>query len=366
VALATCLAGCAARVAPRPPLFPPIAEWKTLLDEVIVPPIAASSRRVFVATRDGALRALDPKTGEVLWKVDGVPGRLSATEGVLLVRGEDGALTSLHPRTGAVRWRSETGVKGELPALVDGDRVVVAGDGVAALALETGVLSWLDAAGAPTTAPPVAAGGLLLSGEQDGTLRCRARDSGRTLWTVRTREALRAPPLVDLERGRLYLGATDRQILEVGLERGHTGWSWRIGADVAHPGLLLDDRVLFAPHDAVLYALHTGGNLAWRAPLPSRPLSAPLAVDGRVIVACQENELVAVGAASGAAAGRFQTPAQIQAAPVLAGGLLVVGLRDRSVIAYAFAGAADAEEPSEPEPDEEAGAVPVEGSPARR
>ena len=345
--LATGLLACAGtRPAPRPPIFPPVAAWKTLLDEVIVEPLVAGGPRVFVATRDGAVRSLDRTTGAVLWKVEGLPGRLSATDGVLVVRDETGALTSLHPRTGGVRWRTETGVAGSLPALVDGDRVHVAGKGTASLLLETGAPVWVDAAGEETTAPPVASTSRLITGEKDGTLRCRDRATGTRLWALRTREALVAPPLVDEARGRLYLGTTDRQILEVSLAKGRPGWSWRVGADVAHPGLLQRGRVLFAPHDAVLYALATGGNLAWRSVLPSRPLSAPLAVDGHVLVACLENVVVAFDAQTGLPAGSFKTPVEIRAAPIRAGDLLVLGMRDRSVIAYGLAGGAPPAEPA--------------------
>lgn len=356
--LATGLVACSgSRPVPRPPIFPPIAAWKTLLDEVIVEPLVAGGPRIFVATRDGAVRSLDRLTGAVLWKVDALPGRLSASDGVLLVRDDGGVITSLHPRTGGVRWRTETGVAGSLPALLDGDRVHVAGKGTASLQLETGAPVWVDGAGEETTAPPVVASSRLITGEKDGTLRCRDRASGTTLWTLRTREALAAPPLVDEKRGRLYLGTTDRQILEVSLDRGRQGWSWRIGADVAYAGLLQPERVLFAPHDAVLYALATGGNLAWRSALPSRPLSSPLAVDGHVLVACLENVIVAFDAATGLPAGSFKTPAEIRASPIRAGNLLVLGMRDRSVIAYALGGGPPPAEPT---------AEPVEAPPAGR
>ena len=364
VAAAGVSACSGARPAPKAPLFPPIAAWKTLLDENVVAPLAADSRRIYVATRDGAVRALDPLSGSPLWKVDGFPGSLSAADGVVFVRDEKGTVTSLHPRNGAVRWRTETGVAGTLPVLVDRDRVHVAGRGLASLLLETGAPVFVDAAGAETTAPPVATTSRILTGEADGTLRCRDRATGTVRWTLQTRAALAAPPLVDERRNRLYLGTTDKRILEVSLDKGDTGWTWRIGADAGNAGLLLKDRVLFAPHDAVLYALARGGNLAWRAALPSRPLSAPMLADGRVLVACLENLVVAVAADTGTVEGAFKTPAEIRAAPIQVGGLLVLGMRDKSVIAYAYAGTA--RPPAEPAESETPPAKPVEAPPPDR
>ena len=100
--------------------------------------------------------------------------------------------------------------------------------------------------------------------------------------------------------------------------------------------------MLFAAYDAVLYAFERGGNVAWRGSLPSRPLAAPLVVEGRVVVACLENLLVAFDAKSGEKAGSFTTSAEIRTPPVRVGSLIVIGLRDRSVIAYGLAGTAPA------------------------
>jgi outer membrane protein assembly factor BamB len=286
----------------------------------------------------------------VLWNAEEMRGALSAAEGVLLVRGEDGTLSSLQPRTGALRWKAETGVAGSLPAVLDGDRALVAGRGLAAVELATGRMLWHDGTGADTTAPPVTSGPRLFAGEADGTLRCRDRATGVSLWTLRTGGPLSAPPLVDAERRRLYLGTTDKRILEVSLDDGEPGWEWRVGADVAHAGLLLPGQVLFASFDAVLYSLRRGGNLAWRGSLPARPLSAPLAADGRVLVACLENEIVTFAADTGASTGSIRTQAEIRTPPILAGGFLVVGLRDRSVIAYALSASPPPSTPVAPLP----------------
>jgi outer membrane protein assembly factor BamB len=293
-----------------------------------------------------------------------VPGRLSAGEGVLLVRDEQGVVTSLHPRTGATRWRVETGVAGTLPIVLDGERALVAGQGLAAIALESGASVWADRSGAEITAPPVPLTARLLTGEKDGTLRCRDRATGASLWALRTAEPLVAPPLVEESRGRIYLGSTDRRILEVSLDKGKPGWRWKVGADVAHAGLLLNGRVIFASYDAVLYAFARGGNLAWRAALPSRPLAAPLVVEGRIVVACLENQVVAFDAATGAKDGGFNTSAEIRTPPIRVGDLIVLGLRDRSVIAYGLAGSAPPPTP-EAGPDSEPAAEPATPEPAK-
>jgi outer membrane protein assembly factor BamB len=335
--------------APKPPLLPLSPAWKTLLGEFVVEPLAADSRRVYVATRDGALRALEQSTGAVIWKAEGVPGRVSATDGFVLVRDEDGTLRCLQPRTGTVRWTAPTGGAGSLPAVLDQDIALVAGRGLAAVELASGRVLWTDASGAETTAPPVSAGSRLLTGDADGLLRCRDRATGVSLWTLRTGRGLLAPPLVDRGRRRLYLGTTDKRILEVSLEKGKPGWAWRVGADVGHAGLLLPDQLLFASYDAVVYALRPGGNLAWRGSLPSRPLSSPLPVDGYLLLACLENELVALDARTGATAGTLRTTAEIRTPPLVAGGFVVLGLRDRSVLAYALPGTAvPAQAPPEP------------------
>jgi outer membrane protein assembly factor BamB len=355
------LAGCAGkRAAPTPPPLPLAPAWKTLLGDFVTSPLAADGRRVYVATRDGAVRALEPATGAVEWKTEGLPGRLSASPGILLARGEDGALWSLQPRTGALRWKAETGVAGTLPALIDGDRALVAGRGFAAVDLASGRVLWSDASGADTTAPPVAAGSRLLAGEADGTLRCRDRATGSSLWVLRTSGALLAPPLVDEARRRLYLGTSDKRILEVSLDEGKSGWAWRVGADVGHAGLLLPGQVLFASFDAVLYSLRRGGNLAWRRALPSRPLSAPQLAGNRVLVACLEDELVAFASETGATAGSLRTSHEISTPPIVEGGLVVLGLRDRSVIAY---GLTDASRATPSEPAESAPSAPPQVAP---
>jgi len=297
---------------------------------------------VFVATTDGAVTALDAESGAALWTVAGLGGPPAATDGVLVVRSESGTVTSLRPRTGEVRWTVETGVAGSLPVAIDGDRLYVGGRGLAALEVESGRRLWADPHGAEITARPVATPTRVLVGDADGVLRSLDRTTGVTQWSRLTGGPVLAPPLVDVERRRVYLGTTDRLIREFSLDKGDPGWRWKVGADVQAGGVLLRDQVVFAAFDAVLWALNRGGNLAWRRPLPSRPLGAPLLVRDSILLVCRERDILGYSTATGRPRGGLRTTAEIRTPPVITGPRLVIGLRDRSVEAYALPAAAPA------------------------
>jgi len=307
--------------------------WTSPVDDQIEGELGGDERRVFVATRDGVIRAFDRDTGAVLWKAEGAPRSvISARNQSLLARSLDGTVTSLVPETGAARWSVQSGVKGDLPAFAGKDRVVVAGEGgVVAFDPSTGRSLWSTPPEAIATAPPAIAGSCLAVGEADGTLRCRDPQTGETRWAFRTRTALLAPPVAD-ERGHLYLGTTDRRVLSLDAGHGKRRWKWDVGADVQSTVALSGDKVLVASFDAVLYAFHSGnGNLAWRTSLPSRPLSAPLVTRDAVIVACHENEILGFDLATGRRTGSLKTAEAMRTAPILRGARLFVGLRNRSV-----------------------------------
>jgi len=336
LALTMILTACAAkaRLAPVGP-FPMATLWTTSLEESIEGELAADERRVFVATRDGAILALDGDTGALLWKVTGPTRRVvSARPGVLVARGLDGALSSLSPRNGAARWTVATAVKGDLPALVADDVFVVAGEGLSAVEAATGRVLWSLPPDAVATAPPVLVGTCLLVGEGDGTLRCRDPKTGASRWTYGTGSALLAPPVADAE-GHIVVGTTDRRILSLDLGKGHLRWRFKVGADVQNAAAVQGKRVFVAAFDAVLYAVFAGnGNLAWRVPLPSRPLSPPLLTHGALILACHENEIVGFDPRTGRRVGGLKTSELLRTSPLVSGRRLFVGLRNRSVQAF--------------------------------
>jgi outer membrane protein assembly factor BamB len=327
---------CARRL-PPPVLFPARTLWLAPGDDVLEPPLAVDEVRVFAAGRGGTLRALDRGSGAVVWSQGGRPGVLTAGPGLLLLRQQDGSVLALDPASGETRWQANSGVAGTLPAALAEGLVVVAGAGAAALDAATGRTLW-SAPLPPLAAPPVVAGGQVLLGGEDGTLHALDARSGAPLWTYATSAPLEAAPVVD-ERRRVLLGTGARRVVALRAdERGSERWRFKVGGALGSPPALFEDAVLFAAYDAVLYAFRRGnGHLAWRAPLPSRPLSGPLLARGAVLVACHESEIVGYDARSGQRLGNLTTPAPMQTPPLLADDTLYVGLRDRSLVALRLA-----------------------------
>jgi outer membrane protein assembly factor BamB len=336
---------CGRRLAAPSP-FPARTLWLASGDDVFEPPLAADASRVFAAGRGGTLRALDRATGSVVWSTSGRTGVLSTGGGMLVLRRQDGGIEALDPASGETRWQAATGIAGLLPAALAEGRVVVAGQGAVALDAASGRTLW-SADVQLISAPPVASGALVLLGADDGTLLCLDAASGVSLWSYAAGSRLSAPPIVD-DGARVLLGTADRRVVALRIDkRGDERWRFKVGGTVDSAPALFEGRALFAAYDAVLYALGRGnGHLAWRSPLPSRPLSGPLILRGAALVACQENEIVGFDAHTGRRLGALTTPAPMQTAPLLVDDTLYVGLRDRSLVALRLAAATASPEPS--------------------
>jgi outer membrane protein assembly factor BamB len=205
-----------------------------------------------------------------------------------------------------------------------------------ALDATTGKVLWATAEKERVTASPAVAGSLVVVGEAGGTLRCRDRETGASRWTYAMGSPLPAAALVD-SRPRVLVGTAAKAFLALEPGKGRLQWRWRLGADVREAPVVYQKSVLFASHEAVLYALNReNGHLNWRAALPARPLSAPLVYGTAVLVACFENQVVGFDARTGRPLGVLRTTAPIRASPILVGDRLFVLQRDRTITVHAL------------------------------
>lgn len=352
-------AACHGRPVGPPDVFPVETAWTASLSDAIEGPLATDGTRLFVATIDGVVRAIDLARGEVAWEVADRPGLVGAGPGLLVVRGTTGTVWGLEPESGHPRWKTETGIGGAIPPVVSAEAVLVAGEGLARLDPATGAAQWSVPAPPAFKGVPLAWGPYVLAGEVDGPLRCRDAATGVLRWAFPAGGVV-AAPIVD-DHDRVLVGTTDRRFVAVRAKDGDLQWRWKVGADVQGPAVVLGDTVLFAGHDNVLYALKRGGgNMVWRAGLPSRPLGGPQLLGRAALVACFENEIVGFDGRTGRKLGSLRTSAEIRTPPVLVGRRLYIGLRDRSVVALQLAvtAPAAAPAPSEPAPTGSPSALP--------
>jgi outer membrane protein assembly factor BamB len=331
------MGGCVRPVVVAPPLVPVTNLWVASLPSPILGPLATDGERLFVATREKGLLAFDPETGAQRWARPELSGVVSAASGALVVRSEDGTVAALDPATGATRWSVATGASGRLPASIAGSQVFVAGSSLAALDLATGGRAWTVPLPAAAATSPVPAADCVLVGVADGPLHCFATTDGRTRWTLPLEHPLEAEPAADGDRA--IVGTADRMVLSVKLKDGKRAWRFKLGATVSQPAVILDRLALVASNEGVLYAFDRGnGHLVWRAPLPSRPLSAPIPVGSQVVLACHDNLIVGVDAAAGLKPAQASVgvprldpqagPSELRTAPVLLGRTLFVGVRN--------------------------------------
>jgi serine/threonine-protein kinase len=339
VGVAVILAGCHHRPpVPSRPLFPMEPAWTRPVPATVEGPLAADSINVYVATRDGAVRALEAETGRVRWKVDGRPGVVAAGGGLVIARDEDGTVWAMDAATGSDRWKAASGIRGRLPAVLYKDAVIVAGEGLAVLDAATGQPRW-SVSDARVTAAALPSGPWLFVAEESGALRCRDLVTGTVLWSFKTAHPLAAPPVVD-DDSHVLIGTTDRRFVALDPRKnGKVRWSWKLGGDVQDPPAVSGPRVLFTNHEDVLYALkRKNGDLAWRASLPSRPLSGPLFHGDGVLVACFGNRpgetfLIGFDPRTGQRQGDLKAPGEVRTPPVIVGDLVIMALRDRAVAA---------------------------------
>lgn len=347
---------CAARapVTPPVPVFPLNEDWRVAIEapagSAMHSSLAVEGDTLFLATPAGSVSALEGASGIERWKVSGT-GAVSAADGLLVVKHPEGPVAAFSARDGSALWSTRTGIAGEGPARVAAGRVVVTGRGVAVLDAGSGEKLWSVRGLGRFTTAPVVVSGRILAGTQEGALHCLDLATGKLLWTYQAKGPLAAAPTADAG-GRVFLGGPDGRLVGLRLSSGQRLWRWIVGADTALPATVVDGLVCFASHDAVVHALKRGnGHLAWRSPLPSRPLSAPILHGDTMFVACygsRENvtTFVAIDAKTGKRRGAFDVAGELDAPPLFLGSRFVAALRTGEVVGLSLAQARPSPEAS--------------------
>lgn len=316
---------------------------------------AGDGSRVFAASHDGNVVALDARTGKRAWRVE-TEVLLSAGPGVgeghVIVGGLDGDLICLTADTGREVWRRK--IDGEVlaPPVIRNDSVVVTTiDGkLRVLSRFDGSERWSFEQTAPAltlrgSAAPVVVGTTVVSGFDNGRLIAANLLDGAMEW-----EAVLSPPSgrSDLER----LSDVDGMITAVGQDIYATGYHGRLAALAAesgqmlwarevstHTGVSADWNYLYTTNEtgAVLALSRNTGAEIWRNDaLLRREPTVPVPFDTAVAVGDFEGYVHFFSTLNGTLVARERVgKGMISGTPVVIGGILYVQSEAGVVAAFA-------------------------------
>ena len=323
-------------------------------------PVAASGEVVYVATRQGQVKALvDQGFGDVRAKwppgagdrIPGVYQTPAVGRALVYIGAANGHLYALDKETGAIGetgWDRAVGRGPDLKPLIGGpaldpeQQVVAIGseDGnLYAFNAKTGdPLPWSPfRTGDKIWSTPVIRDGVIYFGSHDRHVYAVSLKDGQALWRFATGGAVVARPL--LFKDIVVIGDFDKKLYGIDARTGSLRWQRPVeGQNWFWAGAVASDQVIFAPSmDGNVYALDGSGNLLWKHPMGSPIVSTPVLVRRGLVVA-GKNGKVSLLDPSAADLGPnrelsalFLRAAEVKAPLFAAGDSVFVGAQDGKV-----------------------------------
>ncbi len=307
---------------------------------------ALADGRLYAASSDGTVVALDALSGRQLWAnatrlpISGGVG-LSAAGGLVLVGTTQGQVVALRQQDGQEAWRAQMTSEVLAPPRADGGVVVVRTiDGrFTGLDARSGERLWIHTHVVPAlslrgNSPPLVAGNLVIAGLDTGKLLVLSLDRGLPLT-----EKTIAPPrgrteierLIDIHSepkvygDTLYVAAYRGSVAAIDMRGGNLLWTREVSS---YAGIDVDARQVYVSDDtdAVLALDRGNGGILWKqGELTGRRLSAPAVSDNHIVVGDFEGYLHWLSQDSGRIVGRVRAASKAIVAPPLAvGGIVFV------------------------------------------
>jgi len=304
---------------------------------------ALADGRLYAASFDGTVVALDALSGQRLWETQTqlpITGGVGVSgNGLVLFGTNKGEVVALRQENGQEAWRAQ--VSSEVlapPRAASGIVVVRTGDGkFTGLDARTGERRWVYAHVLPALslrgdAPPLLTQNLVIAGLETGKLLVLSLDKGlpvteKTIAPPRGRTEIERLIDIDAEPkifgDTLYMVAYRGSIAAIDMRSGNLLWNRELSS---YAGLDVDARQVYISDetDAVLALDRRNGGTLWKqAEMSGRRLSAPVATDQHVVVGDFEGYLHWLSKDSGQIVGRIRAASKAIVAPPLAAGNIV-------------------------------------------
>lgn len=266
--------------------------------------------QVYVANREGGVKALDSANGRVIWSVDKeveISGGPGAGEGLVMVGTSDGEVIALSQQDGSEVWRSRVSSEVlSVPKAGLGMVVVHTIDGkLYALNVSDGKVAWMYDRSIPVltlhgSSSPIISGPMVFCGFASGKLIAFDLENGQQVW-----EATIAVPtgrselerMVDidgdpiLQSGVVYVATYQGQLAAVVENTGEVIWRRKLSS---YAGLGVDFKNLYvtdAEDDVWAIDPNNSSSLWKQSKLHGRKLTAPAVFGNYIVVADFEGYL---------------------------------------------------------------------------
>ena len=243
---------------------------------------ASDGARVYAASNDGKVIAVDTIKGKTYWKTEmdipfsGGPG---VGEGMLVLGGGDGEVVALHTLDGSLRW--QTTLSSEVlatPAITRNIVVVRTVDGsVYGLSVTDGSQVWLVEQEVPRltlrgNSSPVINGDVVICGFDDGRVMAISLEDGATVWDTLVSPATgrtEIERLSDIDGQLLVMGADifvasyQGRAAMLALESGQAWWERELSS---HRGISSDGSTLYLTDDKshIVAMTRRNGEILWQ------------------------------------------------------------------------------------------------------
>ncbi len=317
------------------------------------------SDSLFAVGSDGTIHAFDKATGAVRWTsrsdvaqgaqasafgggVSYENGRLYATNGV-------GEAKALDAKTGEVLWKvTPAGPLRGSPTIAFGEVFVMTQDNqILALSAKDGAVNWLETAsttqsGVFGVAAPAAGQGTVIAGFSSGELNAYRYENGRILWSdalARTNISTAVSSLTDIDAdpiidsGRVYALGQGGRMAAYELLSGQRIWELNL-AGISTPAIAGEWIFTLTDDGRLLAIARSSGRVRWIAQLQrfknekkrENPIfwTGPVLAGGNLWVASSRGELWKVNATTGEASFFADVGQPVSMSPVVADGHLYI------------------------------------------
>jgi outer membrane protein assembly factor BamB len=278
--------------------------WSRGLGTLIEFPAVVEDGVAYIGNAQGTVRALDMRSGKVIWQHDTPYGKMASSPAVwrdqLVVHGMDGRVSVLRRSDGRLLWRYTVGSPVESsPVVIDGVDVFGAWNGtITALDLRTHKVRWRWAGGCKVTSSAALAGSTLYIGDYCGRLLALRVTDGALRWSRSVNGRIYGTPAVDA--GRIFVPSSTGGSLTAFSTRGRYLWRRSTGSYVYSSPAVADGRVFFGSYNGVFYALRASDGATLWAHGTGGPISgAATVVDGVAYAGSFAHRILGVDARSG-------------------------------------------------------------------